>query len=498
MKQSFFTFCFLSILVWSCISGYKKVQEKERFPNIIYILCDDLGYGDIKSYSPEYCAFPTPNVDKIASEGMMFTNAHSGASVCTPTRYGLLTGRYSWRTRLQKGVVKGNDDPLIDQDRLTVAGFLKSHGFHTGMVGKWHLNFNYIDPQTKKKLEFNKKDKNALAPIGAIVPDGPITRGFDYYYGYHHSGTMSCVVENNQVIKHIKPVQMLSFLAGKSVEYIEYIANEDKNGNPFFLYVALNSPHTPIVPSEEWQGKSGVGKYGDFVMETDWVVGEIMKALDKNNLAENTLIIFSSDNGASPASNIKKLNQNGHYPNAYLRGTKADVWDGGHRVPFIIRWPGKVKPGTLNDQLICHIDFMATCAEILGNELPENTSEDGISFFPALFGKPLSDEREAVVHHSIYGKFAIRKGKWKLCFCSGSGGWSNPKDTKASESGLPKMQLYNMETDIEEKNNVYKEYPEIVEELISLLEEYVANGRSTKGDKLDNDVTVDIWKESLK
>jgi len=494
--SSSFLILSLAILMTGCNTAMTETKIKgANRPNIVYILCDDLGYGDIKSMAPDYCAFPTPNVDKLASEGMMFTNAHSGSSVCTPTRYGMLTGRYAWRTWLQMGVVQGHGDPLISEDRLTVAGFLKDQGYQTAIIGKWHLNFNYINPETNDTIPLKTKEgvKNHT-PVGTLIPDGPITRGFDYYYGFHHARAMKWVIENEHVVKEIEEVEMLPLLANKSVDYINAKARDAKKGNPFFLYVPLNSPHTPIVPSKEWQGKSGVGDYGDFVMETDWAAGEIMKALESNSLAENTIVIFSSDNGCSHRADFNNLHAQNHYPSAHLRGSKSDIWDGGHRVPFFVRWPEKITAGSQNDQLICHTDFMATCADILGVPLPGNSSVDGISFMPALYGKQIPNEREAVIHHSISGKFAIRKGKWKLIFCSGSGGWTAPKDKKATEMGWPKIQLYDMETDIAEKNNVSAKNPEIVEELSTLLTSYIKNGRSTAGKKLKNDAAVDLWK----
>ncbi len=494
----FFHKSILTLAIFLAGSITADAQTKQKVinrPNIVYILCDDLGYGDIKSMAPDYCVFPTPNVDKLASEGMMFTNAHSGSSVCTPTRYGLLTGRYAWRTWLQMGVVQGHADPLISEDRLTVAGFLKDQGYQTAIIGKWHLNFNYINPLTNDTIPLKTKEgKKNETPVGSIIPDGPITRGFDYYYGFHHARAMKWVIENEHVIKEIEEVEMLPLLANKSVEYINTRAGDAKNGIPFFLYVPLNSPHTPIVPSEEWKGKSGIGDYGDYVMETDWAAGEVMKALEANNLSENTIVIFTSDNGCSHRADFKNLHAQNHYPSAHLRGSKSDIWDGGHRVPFFVRWPKKIKEGSQNDQLICHTDFMATCAEILEVPLPKNSSVDGISFMPALNGKQIPNEREAVIHHSISGKFAIRKGKWKLIFCSGSGGWTDPKDSDATKLEWPEIQLYDMETDIAEENNVSAKNPEIVEELTQLLTGYIENGRSTTGENLKNDVTVDMWK----
>ena len=482
----------ITLVFNSCLSTRKP--EAHVRPNIVYILCDDLGYGDINVMSPEHCAYPTPNVDKLASEGMRFTNAHSGSAVCTPTRYGLLTGRYAWRTWLQQGVVQGDDDPLIAEDRITVAGFLKQQGYHTGIVGKWHLNYTYYDSAGSRRIKPEKIKMTAGVPLGSVIPDGPVSRGFDYFYGFHHAGSMKTVVENDRVIKEIETIEMLRLLAGKSVEYINSRSEEAKNNRPFFLYVPLNSPHGPIVPSEAWQGKSGVGDYGDFVMETDWAVGEILTALEAKGLSDNTLVIFTSDNGCSPIAKFDQLEAQGHFPSAHLKGHKADIWEGGHRVPFVVRWPGRVEAETSDSQLICHTDFMATCAEILDIELPGNSSEDGISFLPALFGKQIPDEREAVVHHSIYGKFAIRKGDWKLIFCPGSGGWSAPNDIKARKMELPELQLFNLKNDIGETKNVYTDYPEIVEEMTQLLLEYVNNGRSTSGENLNNDLSVDIWK----
>ena len=492
-------FSLMLLLVGAFTTVAQTIQKEKKRPNIIYILCDDLGYGDINYMAPDYCAYPTPNVDKLASEGMMFTNAHSGSSVCTPTRYGLLTGRYAWRTWLQSGVVQGHGDPLIAEDRLTVATYLKDQGYQTALIGKWHLNFNYVDPITKDTIPFKSKEgvKN-IAPVGSLIPDGPITRGFDYYYGFHHARAMKMLIENDEVIKEIEEVEMLPLLAAKSVEYINANAEKAKNGKPFFMYVPLNSPHTPIVPSKAWQGKSGISDYADFVMETDWAAGQIMKALEANNLSDNTIVIFTSDNGCSKKADFENLAAKNHYPSAQLRGSKSDIWDGGHRVPFFVHWPNKIAAGSQNDQLICHTDFMATCADILGVALPEGSSLDGISFKPALNGEQISNEREAVVHHSISGRFAIRKGKWKLILAPGSGGWTAPKNREAIKMGLPNMQLYDMETDIAEKNNVYAKHPEIVEELTALLSNYIENGRSTPGKKTENDVAVDMWKQKKK
>lgn len=463
-------------------------------PNIVFVLCDDLGYGDIHCLNPERGKIPTPNVDRLAEEGMIFTDAHSGSSVCSPTRYGLLTGRYSWRTRLQSGVVQGFAPCLIAPDRPTVASFLKSQGYHTGIVGKWHLDFQYLDADTGEVIKRKRgKGKGGLAPVGSKIPDGPVNRGFDYYHGFHHAGDMKGVIENDTVIQHEDEIHMLPRLTRKAVEYIDTQASSAKE-QPFFLYVPFGSPHTPIVPTKEWQGKSGLGDYADFVMQTDAGFGAILDALDRNGLSDNTLVIFSADNGCSKAAGISKLEKQGHFPSAHLRGSKADIWDGGHRVPFIVRWPGAVKAGSISDQLICLTDLFATCADLIGAPLPSVAAEDSVSFLPALQGDPIVSTRAGVIHHSISGHFAYRLGKWKLCLAKASGGWTSPTEKNAPKDAVV-AQLYDMEADPGETTNLYDSQPEVVERLLAQLKSDVESGRSTDGLKSQNDVNeIKLWK----
>lgn len=457
-------------------------------PNIVFIMCDDLGYGDINCLAPKTCKIETPGADKLAREGMIFTDAHSGSSVCTPTRYGLMTGRYSWRTRLQKGVVTGFAPSLIDKNRTTVGDFLKKQGYATAIVGKWHLDFEYLDPKTGTAY---KQKEHKTPPVGAKIPDGPIHRGFDYYHGFHHARNMEAVIENDVVIAHDPTINMLPRLTEKSAAYIESRKGQKK---PFFLYVPLGSPHTPIVPSEPWQGKSPLGKYGDFVMETDNVVVEIDKALKRIGAKENTLVIFTSYNGCSKAAGIPALAEKGHIVSAHLRGSKADIWDGGHRVPFIARWPGKIEAGSESDQLICLVDLFATVSELTGKPMPKKGAEDSVSFLPALSGKQITSTRNGVIHHSFSGHFAYRQDKWKLILARASGGWSSPKENQAPK-GSPKGQLYDMENDIGETTNLFESKPEIVKRLLALLESDVNRGRSTKGIKAKNDVKdIVLWK----
>ncbi len=467
-------------------------------PNIVYILTDDLGYGDVKCLGGERCKIPTPNIDKLASQGMIFTEAHSSSSVCTPTRYGILTGRYNWRSTLQRSVLRDLAPPLIAADRLTVPSFLKQYGYSTAAIGKWHLGYNCV------------KDGDSLDYTKPIT-DGPTTRGFDYYFGSfmspHHS------IENDRVID-VSSLLPPSTAVGRKAERLdkagkvnhsvivplntdkacEYINKQAKSGSPFFLYFAMTSPHTPIAPTAEWEGKSGLNSaYLDYVMETDAMVGRVMETLEKNGMVENTLVIFTSDNGCNPKpTNIKSLEAKGHFPSGLRRGYKSDIWDGGHHIPFIARWPGKVKAGSRSDEIICLTDLMATSAEILGAKLPETAGVDSVSILPVLLGTAKTPIREAVVHHSIDGKFAIRQGQWKLELCQDSGGWG--KDAPVKTPG----QLYDMSKDVGERTNEYAEQPEIVSRLTKLLEKYVADGRSTAGPAQKNDVPVDIWKKNSK
>lgn len=453
-------------------------------PNIVIILADDLGYGDVQCLNPSRGKIKTPHLDTLALQGTIFTDSHSGSSVCTPTRYGLLTGRYAWRTRLQRGVLDNYVTPLIAEDRLTLGGMLRQKGYHTACIGKWHLGFTIAE----RGKDYGPKEKLGGAPMGSVTRDGPVTRGFDYFLGFHHARMMRSVFENDRVTQMVEPVDMLPLLAKKASEYVTERA---KSGKPFFLYLPLNSPHTPIVPGETWRGKSGLGEYADFVMQTDGAVGEVLAAIDKADVAANTLVFFTSDNGCSPAAGVEALEKMGHFPSGDLRGYKADIWDGGHRVPFIVRWPGKVKAGSRSDQLICHTDFLATLAQVVDVALPATAGEDSVSFLPALLGKDAGPLREAVVHHSIQGQFALRQGAWKLCLCPGSGGWS-----KGGGNASP--QLYDMTADPGEQNNLVAKNTQRVSQMTELLERYVKDGRSTPGEKQKNDVEVKIEKAGRK
>ncbi len=491
-------------------------------PNIVLILADDLGYGDLGCYNPQG-KIPTPHLDRLAREGMRFTDAHSTSSVCTPTRYALLTGRYSWRSRLQSGVLGGLSPPLIPPERLTLPALLRKAGYHTACIGKWHLGLAWPrKPNTQPFTDqIEKGPEGWNVDFSKPITQGPLSVGFDEFYGI--AGSLDMVpytfIHNDQVevvptvdkafpmmlgrsamtrrgpaAEKFEAVDVLPVLTRKSIEYIQQRAAEARSGKPFFLYVAFASPHTPILPSEGWQGRSGLNPYGDFVMQTDDGLGQILAALEKEGLADNTLVIFSSDNGPAPQADFGALRAKGHDPSGGLRGAKADLWEGGHRVPLLVRWPGRVQPGTTTDQLVGLVDLMATCAELVGQELPDNAAEDSFSFLPVLLGTTTGPVRETLILHSISGKFAIREGPWKLLLTPGSGGWSRPSDPEAHRQGLPEIQLYNLAEDLAEQKNLQAQHPQRVQRLLQLLEQQVAEGRTRPGPPQKNDVPVDIWK----
>jgi len=492
-------------------------------PNIIYILCDDLGYGDVKCLNPQG-KIPTPHLDKLAAAGIYFTDVHSSSSVCSPTRYGIMTGRYNWRTKLQSGVLGGLSPRLIEPGRLTVAQLLKNNGYHTAAIGKWHLGMDWVKKEGKTVAELNVESADQIHNVDYAQPikNGPNAVGFDYYYGISASLDMVpyTFIENDRVTKlptvdkdfpmflgraqgkcRLGPAapdfeveDVLPTLTTKAIGYVKSRAAEAKAGKPFFLYLPLASPHTPIAPTKEWQGKSGLNHYADFVMQTDAAIGQLLAELDKQALAENTLVIVTSDNGCSPQADFPALLAKGHNPSYEFRGHKADIFDGGHRVPFLVRWPARVKAGTLSQQLLCLTDFMATAAEIIGAKTPDNAAEDSVSFLPALLGTAKASLREAVVHHSINGSFAIRQGNWKLELCRDSGGWSDPRPGTPKATALPPVQLFDLDKDIGEQINVQDKHPEVVARLTKLLEKYVADGRSTPGTPQQNAVPVQLVK----
>ncbi len=476
----------LLAVIIALISTISYSADQQNKPNIIILLADDLGYGEIQHLNPNHGKIPTPNLDALARNGITFTDAHSASSVCTPTRYALLTGRYAWRTQLQRGVLTGGES-LIASNRLTLAKMLKNQGYHTSMIGKWHLG-----------MLFNgKHDKSADIAVGANVTEGPIDKGgFDEFFGFHHARQMNLLIKNKQVSEKITPVEMLPRLTQAAVSYIDSRKNKEQ---PFFLYIPWNSPHSPVKPSKKWLGKSGLNDHADFVMQTDDSTGQVIAALKRNNLLENTIIISSADNGTSEkTANANVLIAKGHYPSGTLRGYKSDSWDGGHRVPFFASWPKVIPANSVSTQLISLNDIFATLSDMLNINLADSVNEgsvaeDSISFLPLLVNPLETNQaqvlRKNIIHHSISGHFAIRQGPWKLILASGSGGWSKPKRVKGVAA-----QLYNLDNDLSEQDNLASIMPEKVAELTALLQKQVANGRSTPGSKQHNDVAVNIFK----
>lgn len=491
-----------SLLLPACTT-----QKQEKAPNIVFILADDMGYGDVSALNPE-SKLHTQNIDRIAQEGVIFTDAHSSSSVSTPTRYGVLTGRYNWRSTLKSGVLGGYSKALIPSSRKTIAGALKEQNYQTACIGKWHLGWDW------NNIDAGNENVDFTKPIS----NGPTTLGFDYFYGISASLDMApyVYVENdmptalpdrttvNDGFKYWREgptasdfdhEQTLPNFIDRAVGYIHEKAKEEK---PFYLYLPLPAPHTPILPTPEFQGKSGLNPYGDFVLMVDHMVGRVMDALKEAGIEENTILVFTTDNGCSPQAHFDELEAKGHYPSYIYRGHKADLFDGGHRVPCVLRWPAKVKPHTV-DQTICLTDFFSTFSAIAGYTVKDNEGEDSYDLSSLLFDpQPKEEVREATVHHSILGHFTIRKGDWKLLLSPGSGGWSYPRPGARWDDDviatLPPIQLYNLSQDPAEAQNVYAENPEIVRELTELMKQYIQKGRSTPGTDQKNDGPV-IWKE---
>jgi arylsulfatase A len=445
-KASFTLWAFLfSLFLWA----------DESKPNVVFVLFDDFGYGQPPSYRKD-SPFKTPNVDRLAKQGIRFTDAHSAAANCTPTRYGVLTGRYPSRIG-QFGVLKTYSKPIIPRTRLTVASFLKGQGYHTACIGKWHLGMNWVKV---------KRGKSEELPVGARMTDGPNALGFDYFYGFTHARNIGGIIEQDKVVANVKGIENQPMMIKKALEYLDERAKEDK---PFFLYFPMCPPHSPIVPAEKFVGKSGMsgkeGKYGDWVYQGDHMLGQIMEALKQNGQDKNTLLIATGDNGAAGRTY------------APLRNNKSSIYEGGHREPFVARWPDKIKPGSSSDQVICLNDLFATCADILGKDLPPDAAEDSVSVLPALVSKNKGPIREATVHQAPAG-LAIRQADWKLI---------------ALRNGT--KELYNLKDDLSETRNLIDSKQGESQRLEKLLKSYIAKGRSTPGPDQKNEFDFSWDKE---
>lgn len=468
-------------------------------PNIIYILADDMGYGD-----PHHAGgkVPTPNLDRLAAEGMRFTDAHTSSSVCTPTRYGILTGRYNWRSTLKQGVLGGNSQPLIPDERQTVADLLAGSGYKTAVIGKWHLGLGWDRLAKAREAEIGPTEGVGWQlDYSKQVKRGPLSLGFqeDFIipasldmapYVYLRNDRPTAVPTVTKRFHRPGPAtadfeaeRCLRDFAREARDFIRRSSKES-----FFLYLPLTSPHTPVLPSEAWKGKSGIGEYGDFLMETDWVVGEVLAELESSGVGKDTLLVFTSDNGFAPAAGLQDQLKQGHKPLGDWRGTKSDIWEGGHRMPFLVRWPSLVKAGTHCSTTICTTDFFATASDVCGklDKIGPQSAEDSFSMLPLLKGED-GFKREFTIHHSIDGSFAIRKGDWKLCLCPDSGGWSDPKPgSEAAKLAYP-VQLYNLREDPAETKNLAGQEGERVKELAALLAKAIKDGRTTIGPVQSNE-----------
>ena len=517
-------FCLLALA-----SSVLSASEK---PNIVFILADDLGYGDVNCFGGELSQIPTPNYDRMAAEGMKFTDAHPNVSHCIPTRMAIMTGRNPWRFAPPKESGPwGFLTPRFSTETFTLGDAMKQAGYQTTYIGKWHLGT--LMPTTNDKVQ-NSDNVDFTKPL--LV--GPNDYGWDntfilpgsldmFPYVFVRNGVFQGPVNSQKGWSAFNRVGPAAgrFRGHESARYVlarsgnSFLASPAASKSPFFLFVALTAPHTPTSPSPPFEGKSGIGRYGDFVYETDHCIGRVLDALEKNGLDENTLVIATSDHGPGAyGGNIQKathlqireLEQFGHYSSGPFRGYKFSVYEGGLRVPFVARWPKAIPPGTVCDELVSLSDMMATSAELAGSKLPEDAAPDSISFAPLLRDPEATGTRKQMVLEAT-NAFAIRDGKWKLCLCPGSGcagryGNAPPRDEawkaaikahggKATDKELlaaPFLQLFDLESDPGESNNLAAGHPERVEQMVAILQGQLNRGRSTPGTKLNNDRPVNL------
>ena len=489
----------------SLISCNKKLEVDK--PNIVLILADDMGYGDIQAYNPN-SKIPTPNLNSLADEGVKFMDAHTNSAVCTPTRYGLLTGRYAWRTRLKRGVLSGYSDHLIDLNRTTIANMLKQKGYNTGVVGKWHLGLDYPwiggnPPEQVDNLNYCAEDE---IDYSQPVKNGPNELGFDYSflvpgsldmspYVYIENGKATVLPDSisprinfpaftrrGEIAPDFTHQSALDKLTEKAVEFINIQSKKDQ---PFLLYFPLTGPHKPALTPKRFVGKSGFGPYGDLVLQVDWTVGQVLDALAHNGIEGNTLVIYTSDNGSYmhriadhlpdhvDSAVVQGYHVDRRQSNYIWRGTKADIYDGGHRVPFLVRWPQKIVKPSVSQGTICLTDVFASLAEITGFTLVGDDGADSFSFVSLIEGES-DHQRPPVIHHSVNGTFSIRQGKWKMILSDGSGGRQKPVGKPFAQP----YQLFDMENDPSEKINVYNEKPDVVEILTEQYEQIFESGSS--------------------
>ena len=498
------------VFAWPICRSSVCLSAQDR-PNIVVVLADDFGVGDIQAHYPDN-KIKTPYLDRLVREGMSFTDAHSPSAVCSPTRYGLLTGRYAWRTRMQEWVIAVYEPPLIASDLLTLPSFLKQQGYHTACIGKWHLGWDWQGPQRPMMHPLKRNFQKALEfDFTKPIDGGPTTRGFDEYFGVVLPNQPPfCWIENDRVTAnptakyryvpedgHIvmpkgfegspmapgwKFDDILPELTRRAVDHIHRQAEREQ---PFFLYFPQTSPHEPVVPSSAFKGKSGIAPIADFVMETDWSAGQVIQAVDDAGIADNTIVIFTADNGHSHYTGWQDLVDAGHFPSGPYRGHKGDVWEGGHRVPLVVRWPGKVAAGSTSDQMVCLTDLFATCADVLGVALPDGTAVDSYSFGATFQGSSnTAGMRTSMVNHSNFGEFAYRHRSWKLVYKLGG------RNLEASRGKPTIAELYDLSGDVAEQNDLAETKPAVVRRLSNQLTKLINNGASRPGQSGSNDCEV--------
>ena len=507
MMQSYLNKTVISISFLMLLSSACNTVKEQNKPNVVILYADDMGYGDLNCQNPG-SKIPTPNLDKLASEGIRFTDAHSSSGICSPSRFALLTGMYHWRR--QHGIVGSFGKPFFNEFDITLPQVLKENGYTTACIGKWHLGMNW---------EFKNKPSGEVMQWGHLTkyygPEdidwskpfsgGPLDRGFDYYFG---DGTINfppyAWVENNRIVeapteimdindvgfetkegnwefrpgpkvKDWNPYDVLPKLTEKAVEWV----NNQRKDQPFFLYFAFPSPHAPIIPNDEFDGTSEAGAYGDFIYQTDWVAGQILNAIKEKGFEKNTIVIFSSDNGPENYAFERARNYN-HYSMGDYRGLKRDVWEGGHRIPLIIKWPGNIEKGIVSDKLISQIDFMATLTAAINIDLTENAAPDSYNFLPELLGKEHGgSERNVLIHNTFADKWAVRKGSW--LYINDQSGEHNEmpeffKELREYTDFDARGLLFNLDKDSEQRINLYDEYPEVILELEDILAVQKARG----------------------
>lgn len=456
-------------------------------PNIIILYADDMGFGDLGANNPA-SRIPTPNLDRLAAAGMNFADGHSSSGICSPSRYSLLTGRHHWRDFHH--IVDGLGPSVFRKDRLTMPQMLRVKGYTTACIGKWHLGWNWdaIRKPGSPKRSINPADFDWTKP----VPGGPLDRGFDHYFGDDVINFPPYAwIEGNilprapDIIFRQNPEppkegnwecrpgpalsdwdfkQVLPVLVQRTVDYVH--SRKDAK-QPFFLYVPFPSPHAPIIPNDGFDGKSAAGPYGDYVYQTDSACGRILKALDETGRSDNTIVVFTADNGAEIYATARR-EKYGHWSSAPFRGLKRDLYEGGHHVPFIVRWPGVIRPGGKSGALISQVDLMATFAALAGYELPRNAAEDSHNFLPYLRGKTESPPRTSMVHNTFADQYGIREGDWVLV---------NVRP-KAPENDMQGLELYNLKEDIGQETNLADKHPDRVKSMRALLKKIREQGHS--------------------